>query len=196
MTDVCMIIDESGSMQGKRAQTVQAFNEYIEGVREDNSVVNVHVVTFNSNRIATLYDGVPIANVGQLNKESYQPRATTPLYDAIGQTLERMVGNRMFVVVVTDGFENASREHDRESIAAMIVEKEALGWDFIFLGADFDAWGNARDLGLSRGKTLSFSGAQLVEGLQGARAATTAYHTSGEKLPDDYFEGYFDPDNN
>lgn len=196
MTDVCIIIDESGSMSGKRDETIAAFNQYIAGVREDRSVDNVHLVTFNSSRIANLYDGVPISDVISLGKENYQPRATTPLYDAMGTTLERMVGPRMFVVVVTDGRENNSTEHDRESIATMIAEKEALGWDFIFLGADFDAWGQARGLGVTRGKTLSFSGAQLVEGLQGARAATTAYHTSGERLPDDYFEGYFDPDNN
>lgn len=197
MTDVCMIIDESGSMSGKRAQTIQAFNEYMDGVREDNSVVNVYVTTFNSRRIANLYDGIPILNMGSLNKENYNPAGTTPLYDAMGKTLERMTGNRMFVVVITDGRENQSSEYDRESIAALIAEKEALGWDFIFLGADFDAWGEeARGLGLTRGKTLSFSGAQMVEGLQGARAATATYNSTDERLPDDYFEGYFDPDNN
>lgn len=196
MTDVCIILDESSSMASKYAQTIDAFNQYIEGVRADNSVVNVYVTTFNSSRISHLYDGIPIASIGPLGKEQYRPSGSTPLYDAMGEVLTRMTGASMFVVVMTDGQENTSQENNRESIAAMIAEKEALGWDFIFLGADFDAWGNAQHLGVTRGKTLSFSGAQMVEGMQGARAATAAYNSTGKALPDDYFEGYFDPDKN
>lgn len=196
MTDVCLILDESGSMSSKYNETIVAFNEYIRGIREDHSVDRVYTVTFNSNATTRLHDGVNVNDVPDLGKDGYNPRGTTPLYDAMGRTLETMVGNRMFVVVITDGQENASNEYNRESIKAMIESREAQGWDFIFLGADFDAWGNARGLGLAQGKTLSFSGAQMGQGMEAARQATATYNTTGEALPDDYFEGYFDPDNN
>ena len=196
MTDVCLILDESGSMSSKYNETVIAFNEYIKGVREDHSVERVYTVTFNSQHTTRLHDGVNINDVGDLGKDTYNPRGTTPLFDAMGRTLETMVGNRMFVVVITDGQENASSEYDRESIKAMIETRESQGWDFIFLGADFDAWGQARGLGVARGKTLSFSGAQMGEGMTAARQATQQYDATGEALPDDYFEGYFEPDNN
>lgn len=196
MTDVCLILDESGSMSSKYNETIVGFNEYIKGVREDLSVDRVFAITFNSMATTRVYDGVHVSEVGDLGKGNYNPRGTTPLYDAIGRTLETMVGNQMFVVVITDGQENASTEYNRDSIKAMIESREAQGWDFIFLGADFDAWGQARGLGITRGKTLSFSGAQMREGMDAARQATTAYNTTGEALPDDYFEGYFDPDNN
>ena len=196
MTDVCLILDASSSMAGKYDQTVVAFNEYIQGVKEDRSVEHVYTVVFNSHGITRIHDGVHPDSIISLSKENYRPSGMTPLYDAMGKTIEDMVGGRMFVVVITDGQENNSREFNKDSIKALIQAKEALGWDFIYLGADFDAWSNARGLGATRGKTLSFSGAQFSQGMEAARQATSAYNATGEALPDDYFDGYFDPDNN
>jgi hypothetical protein len=194
MTDVCLILDASGSMGSKVNQTRVAFDGYIQGIKADRSVENVYTVVFNSNHITRIHDGVHPDTINPLNKENYATAGMTPLYDAMGKTLETMVGGSMFVVVITDGQENDSREFTRQDIADIIVAKEALGWDFIYLGADFDAWGQARQLGAARGKTLSFSGDQFREGMQAAREATQAYNTTGAALPDDYFDGYFDSD--
>jgi hypothetical protein len=181
-------------MGSKVTQTRVAFDGYIQGIKEDRSVENVYTVVFNSNHITRIHDGVHPDTINPLGKENYATAGMTPLYDAMGKTLEDMVGGRMFVVIITDGQENHSTEYSRDDVASLIAAKEALGWDFIYLGADFDAWGNARGLGASRGKTLSFSGAQFAEGMQGARAATADYNATGEALPDDYFDGYFDAD--
>jgi Mg-chelatase subunit ChlD len=196
-------------MRGKYNETVVAVDEYIRGVRQDQSVDRIYMVTFGGDqphpRITRIYDGVPIQSVNSLAKDQYDPRGGTPLYDAMGQTLRDMTGARMFVVVVTDGQENTSQEYDLQGIKDMINEREAQGWDFIFLGADIDAWGtNARGMGIARGKTVSFSGAEMALGMQAARRATADYSNTGERLPDDYFEqasdefteGYFDPANN
>ena len=194
MTDVCLILDASGSMSSKMTQTQVAFDGYIQGIKEDRSVDHVYTVVFNSHHITRIHDGLHPDAINPLSKENYSAAGLTPLYDAMGKTLEEMVGGRMFVVVITDGRENHSTEYTRADVAAIIAAKEALGWDFIYLGADFDAWSNARGLGATRGKTLSFSGDQFREGMQGARAATAAYNATGEALPDDYFDGYFDAD--
>jgi hypothetical protein len=55
----------------------------------------------------------------------------------------------VLAVIVTDGLENSSREVNREQLAALIAEKEEDGFTFIFLGANIDAWGEGRAMGLS-----------------------------------------------
>lgn len=56
---------------------------------------------------------------------------------------------KVLAVVLTDGFENASSEVDRDQLRGIISAKEADGWTFIYLGANQDAWGEAGALGLS-----------------------------------------------
>lgn len=189
MTDVCIILDESGSMAARKNETIAAFDQYIQDVRADGSVEFVYTVLFGGTRVIRLHDHEHISNISSLRKEGYEPRGGTPLYDAVGQTLNDMIGNRMFVIVITDGAENTSREYSREAISNMIAEREAQGWDFIFLGADFDAWGNARGLGVAHGKTLSFATQHFARGMTQAARATTQYDAlpEGERLPDDYF---------
>jgi hypothetical protein len=202
MTDVCVIVDESGSMAYRKEQTIEAVNQYFTGLRDDQSVENVYLYMFHSGpgvNVTTVYDGENINAVTPFGKDYYDPRGGTPLFDAMGRILTDLTGARMFVVVLTDGQENASSEYSRESVRSMIEEKEAAGWDFIFLGAEFDAWtGNARDLGITHGKTLSYSGANTQAAWDAARSATAQYSTTGTRLADDHFtnedyhEGYFD----
>jgi hypothetical protein len=200
-------------MASKRDETIVAVSEYLAGIREDRSAERVYMYLFDSGnphyshsggateslQLVTVHDGTHIDAVGAWKE--FDPRGGTPLYDAVGTVLERLVGNRMFVVVLTDGQENTSREYSRDSVKALIEQKEALGWDFIFLGASFDAWGgNARALGIMPGKTLTYTGPQTQSAWAAARNATSSYHTTGERLPDDHFvrpgndyhEGYFE----
>ena len=47
------------------------------------------------------------------------------------------------VIVFTDGEENRSREHTRDSVARLIDARKAEGWVFAFLGANVDAFAEA-----------------------------------------------------
>ncbi|MFS8884848.1 hypothetical protein [Synechococcus sp. H70.2] len=69
----------------------------------------------------------PIAAVPELTRETYVPRAFTPLLDAIGRGINDLESSlsklgeadrpaRVLMVVVTDGQENASREFRKEQI--------------------------------------------------------------------------------
>ena len=60
-------------------------------------------------------------------------------------------------VIITDGFENSSREYSSSKIKAMIShEKEKYGWEFIFLGANIDAVETASDLGISADRACDY----------------------------------------
>ena len=65
---------------------------------------------------------------------------------------------KTFFVIITDGHENASREFETETIKKMIEEQEKeYGWNFVFLGADQNAFDAAHCYGISLDSTLSYS---------------------------------------
>ncbi|MBS0225813.1 MAG: hypothetical protein JSS25_05675 [Proteobacteria bacterium] len=110
----------------------------------------------------------PIGSVQPLTLERYVPRASTPLYDAMGRgilDLEAQLAaipeserpTKVIFVVVTDGQENASQEFDRARVTALIEAKKAIGWDFVFLSADLGAFQDAQSLGVDAVSSLLFS---------------------------------------
>ena len=64
---------------------------------------------------------------------------------------------RVIMVVVTDGQENASREFNRNRVTRLIEAKKALGWDFVFLSADLGAFDDAGQMGVDYNSRLAFS---------------------------------------
>ena len=92
----------------------------------------------------------------------------TPLLDAVGRMIGRIdneiaariktedASEDQIVVVVTDGFENASTEHTRSSVFKMVENRREQGWVFVFLGADQDAYAEGISLGVSGANTASW----------------------------------------
>ena len=75
-----------------------------------------------------------------LTPADYIPCCTTPLYDAIGTT-SKSAGNpakSASVTIITDGYENASREFDFNTISRLIAQYKQEGWLFAYIGADHD----------------------------------------------------------
>ena len=81
----------------------------------------------------------------------------------------------VLAVIVTDGYENSSREVDQLTLQKLVQGREADGWTFIFLGADIDAWQQGYGLGLSGGATgQSVSYRNTPEGTAAAMDYVTA----------------------
>jgi hypothetical protein len=154
---VSFILDETGSMLSCKEATISGFNEYIETLKQRRGTLRMTLTKFNSSRIEKTYEDKPIGEVEPLNADTYQPDDTTPLYDAIGQTI-RGINNRSNVlcIIMTDGLENASREYKREDIFKMIKEKEDEGWSFVFLGANQDSWATGQALGFAAGNVADY----------------------------------------
>lgn len=76
-----------------------------------------------------IYDCVPINEAEKLTKEKYNPCCCTPLYDAIGTTVEAL-GKKtdevedaaVLVSIITDGKENASQKWNNEAVKTLIEE--------------------------------------------------------------------------
>jgi hypothetical protein len=142
---VTLIIDETGSMQECKGAAIAGFNQYVATLRQEPAETRVTLTLFNSRKTEVRYQATPVARVHDLDVETYRPRDTTPLYDAIGRTLvsarlQVPAGSRKLCVILTDGEENASKEYSRSQIFDMIKAYENEGWTFLYLGADHDVW--------------------------------------------------------
>lgn len=155
-----MILDESGSMQAIYNAALGGANETIQTIRASemehpDQDHRFTFVTFNTTGqwVKTVFDDVPIAEVRDLTNEDYRPDSCTPLYDAMGisiTALERKVkeGEPVLVTVITDGFENASREYSRAAVKAMVDRLREKGWTFVYIGANQDSVEVSKDLGI------------------------------------------------
>jgi len=142
-----VIIDESGSMQSIKKEAIDSVNETIQTIRSaqkkhEEQEHFVSLVTFND-YVKTVYECVPVEEIKELTAETYRPDCCTALYDAMGLSLNALSkkvaeDDKVLVTVVTDGYENASREYSGKAVKALVDELKAKGWVFAYIGANQD----------------------------------------------------------
>lgn len=160
-----IILDESGSMSSIERQAIDGVNETVQTIRaaQKRHVDQEHYVTlvsFNSNAIKTIYDNVAVDRVEELTDKQYVPSCCTPLYDAMGSSLNVLSKNvsdndAVLVTVITDGHENASTEFNGSAIKSLVESLKAKGWLFTYIGANQDVEKVAAAISITN--TLSFS---------------------------------------
>ena len=153
--DLIFLMDRSGSMRGSEKDTMGGFNSFIQ--RESKKEFNTRVTTilFDDN-YEVLYKRKPIDEVAELTENEYWVRGCTALLDAIGKTintLDKEIDNKVLFVIMTDGFENASREFSKEQIRNLISNHN---WEFIYIGADIDSYSEAGNIGIKRTHTANY----------------------------------------
>ena len=153
--DLVFIMDRSGSMSGSEEDTIGGFNSFIE--REKDKGLNTHVTTvlFDDN-YEVLYKRKDINQVAKLTRDEYWVRGCTALLDAIGKTinmLDHEVDNKVLVVIMTDGMENASKEYSKDQIRNLI---NSHSWEFIYIGADIDSYNEARNIGIRKSRVANY----------------------------------------
>lgn len=169
-----IILDESGSMSSIREQAFTGANETLQTIRaaqlenpDDNQMITF--VTFDTNGsrppVRTLIDAEPIGKVADLTSDQYSPYGGTPLYDAIGHSINELrkkvkEGDHVLVTIITDGYENSSRHYSAARVKSLVDELTAQGWVFTYIGANQDSERTASGLGIR--STMDFKA--TVEG--------------------------------
>jgi von willebrand factor type A domain-containing protein len=163
--ELVFILDRSGSMGGLESDTIGGYNSMLsKQKKEKTGKVSVTTVLFDD-QYELLYNQVPIEKVSPMTEEEYYVRGSTALLDAIGKTVMQVKANqdkkeikdKVLFVIITDGMENASREYRAEQIKKLIEErKEKDNWEFLFLGANIDAIGAAKDIGIDSSRAVRF----------------------------------------
>lgn len=166
------ILDRSGSMAGMEEMAICGFNEHLTTIKnlktEFPNQEFLCSLTIFDHEIESALSFKSIDKIKSLKVGQYQPRGMTALLDAIGKTIhdvnsefkKQIDNNEMSVVfiVITDGYENASRFFSYNDIAKKIKSlEETEKWTFTFLGADFDVIETSRMLNIKNENVMNFS---------------------------------------
>ena len=167
LTELVLILDRSGSMQGLEGDTIGGFNAMIEKQKKEPGEAFVSTVLFDD-RPEVLHDRVKVREVRPITDKEYNVRGCTALLDAIGGAIHHIgnihkyawpedVPEHTLFVITTDGMENASRRYSARQVKEMIQrQKEKYNWEFLFLGANIDAVETAGHLGIDPDRAVNY----------------------------------------
>lgn len=215
-TDITVVLDKSGSMEGIKPKTIEGFNKFLKEQRDicteqddvalelgESGAIGQATITLVqfSNESEITYEAQNIINAPNLTNVTYHTGGGTALLDTIAMAIER-TGKRLskmkeedrpgkvVFVIITDGEENSSVRFERKQIFDMINHQSVnYKWGFVFLGANQDAIQTGASLGIGAGSSLTYSHSNI--GAQHAFASVskgmTSYRTSSAPTMDCYF---------
>ena len=146
-----VILDKSGSMESIKKEAIDGYNETLGAIRAaqlkhiDTQDHFVSLAAFCDCGIQMIYDKTPIKDAEKLTGKQYEPCCCTPLFDAIGKTVKKLKADvkdvedaAVLVTIITDGYENSSKDWTGLAIKKLIDECKQDGWMFSFIGAGED----------------------------------------------------------
>jgi uncharacterized protein YegL len=199
-TSLNVIIDASGSMASLCTDTIGSFNTFLSEQKAFPGEAAFTVVTFND-YVNVSHDFVKIASVSDLSTLSYSPGGNTALLDAMGTTIDK-VGQRLsnmneedrpskvLFLIITDGFENASRKYTKDQIKSMVEhQRQTYSWEFVFMGANIDAITAGTSLGIAAANSVAYAATKggTHSLYSSVSSNTTAYRSSGSSVSQDFF---------
>lgn len=159
-----VILDSSGSMFDYTKDTLGSIRSFHAEQKKDchpDSKFNVY----------TFSDKVNQAFSGRLSDNlefPYHADGCTALYDAIGKGImdttnylstcsDNTRPSKIFVIILTDGFENSSHKFNKSSVGELIESQKKNGWEFVYLAANQDAFQSGEQIGISRDSCLNYN---------------------------------------
>jgi hypothetical protein len=179
-TYVGFCLDRSGSMYGLRNAVIKAYNSQAEVIRNRAIDQDIRVSTnsFGGN-IQSHLSNRSASELRDLTSYEYAPNGQTPLFDAVGAMIEDFQGVAdagqkdvaFMVLVVTDGYENASTRFTGHRIAQMISNLQSTDrWTFAFLVPPGSKYNFARQFGIPEANIREWE--QTERGVQEFAAVT------------------------
>ena len=179
--------------------TIEGFNKFIKDQQKVPGDATLSLTQFDDEYEPNFMD-VPLDEVPMLNRQNYQPRGGTALYDAIGKSIadfeqvlsDRKKPDQVLFVIITDGMENRSREMSQSAVKSLLENKfKNDKWQFVYIGANQDAITTARQFGGRSTKSGSASFYATKAGVANTFAAlsssTARHRASGQSVSANYF---------
>jgi hypothetical protein len=163
---ITFLLDRSYSMLKCKDATIEGFNGYVAKMQsEPDATIDFTFLQFDDISLDKVCVAIPIADFQLLTDTTYQPRGGTPLIEAAIQTINAVAESlkkrtddpKVVICIQTDGDENASkRDYTWDALQALVAEKQALGWQFNFLGAGINAYNQGAKMGIAEAATMSY----------------------------------------
>jgi hypothetical protein len=199
-----IILDESGSMEPIKKNIIQGFNEIVQTIKgiEKEFPEQEHfisLVSFNGLGCKLLHFIDPANKLSKIDSSSYQPNASTPLYDAMGfainklrQVIDSSSAYNVLVTVLTDGEENASKEYAGKDIKLLIEELKLNRWTFTYIGTDHDVEKFAESLSINNILAFDKSEHGIAEMFSKESKARSLFSKKIQSKEDTNFDFYKD----
>lgn len=178
------LLDDSGSMRPRQAETIQAVNDYIKDrKKESRNDVLFMLTAFGSPGHLKLIRDKIVDEVEDINSDEYTTASGTALLDSVAKSIkateervkEMKINPSILFVTLTDGQELNSVEYGINQVLNLIEEKKKENnWTFVFLGADASAWSVGASLGINN--TAQYDVNDLKRTIKCASANTSAYY--------------------
>jgi len=188
-SEIVVVMDKSSSMYHLTNDTIGGFNQFLNEQKKVDGKANVTLVQFDSS-YHFVHKGVNIQDVPDLNDKTYIAGGTTALLDAVGRGIIETEGrikkmrrkpDQVIFMIITDGYENSSREFQRDQIAKMVKDKQDVEkWDFMFVGANIDSFGEAGSFGMSLDTTADYSTSKTKGVYAMMSKKISGYRSTGE----------------
>lgn len=161
-TNLYIILDKSGSMGNTERATLSGINEYLQTLAKDGNHYHVTLTLFDT-VVTKLWKSRVLDKDLKLTPEQYSPGGMTALYDAVCSTLKNVSDEgKNLVVIMTDGFENSSKEYRRTDMKRIINDLQATDrWTFVYMGANQDAYAEAANYGIPTANSVTYNATNI-----------------------------------
>ena len=187
-TDIILLIDRSGSMDRIKMAMEEGIDKFLSDQAESPAPCYVSVFKFDDTH-EIIHDMVDI----HTNPRVFiRPRGNTALIDSMYWAIKHMVARfatipepekpgKIIFVCVTDGEDNASHLHTQRELKALVEERTTEDkWEFVYLGANQDAFKVSGGLGVGYASTMSYAAtAAGVSAVTASLSASTTAYRSG-----------------
>lgn len=178
MSRIVLLLDESGSMNSQKMEVVDGINKMFNAQRELNPD-GIQIDIFKFNTKVTHFSSGFISSMKPFTSNDYNPSDMTALNDAIGQAIHKYHSEeKVLMVIVTDGMENASKEYNHASMVAAIEnQRKNKNWQFIYLSENPET--------VQQGHTYGFNNK-----VKGHSNVCIGYKQSGKHMGSSTFNSY------
>lgn len=167
-----IILDESGSMSHVKNETIAGCNELINTIKTAKrnggdklrSLLSIYAFQSDGNVPSRyLVKNADPENVRHITPDDYKPWGRTPLLDAVGSTLSELMAVSEThedatgaITIMTDGYENSSKQYDWQKVAQLISRFKEMGWTVNLVGANIDVAAMASRMSIDSENALQY----------------------------------------
>lgn len=189
---MAVLLDRSGSMSSIRDAMIEGYNDFLKKQKENSTGTG----SISLSRFDSVYEEVykfeDLDKVPNLDAKTFDPRGATALNDSLfkliketGDQLATLAEDerpdKVLVMVITDGQENASREIPASKVSilkdAIKHQEDNYNWEFVYIGANVDIQKESTTRGISNNMSFKATASGASAGFDSLSMNVTAYRS-------------------